>query len=354
MRLTSRVVGVAGVAWSLVVAWQATSSATGRRDEGEFRAPGLLSQTGLYRAGSTTAIAPGNRPFAPQYPLWTDGAVKRRWVSMPQGAVIDGVDETAWVMPVGTRFWKEFSFGGRKVETRFLWRASADRWVLASYVWNEAGTEATLAPERGVPGAADLGGGKRHSVPATSDCLACHGTRPGPLGFNALQLSPDRDPRAIHAEPLTPGMLTLDTLAGEGTLVGARADMLTRPPRIVTAAPETRAVLGYLLANCGSCHNGRGEISALGPTIRPVDLLTDGDRVARSLVNQRTTWQVPGAEHTTSVVVNVQDPQLSALLVRMRSRRPSSQMPPLGTVVRDDEAVTAITEWVGLQARSTP
>ena len=34
------------------------------------------------------------------------------------------------------------------------------------------------------------------------------------------------------------------------------------------------------------------------------------------------------------------------MLVRMRSRRPSSQMPPLGTVVRDEEAIDAITKWI--------
>ena len=34
--------------------------------------------------------------------------------------------------PVGTRFWKEFTFNGRKVETRFLWRASAGRWIFAT------------------------------------------------------------------------------------------------------------------------------------------------------------------------------------------------------------------------------
>ena len=30
----------------------------------------------------------------------------------------------------------------------------------------------------------------------------------------------------------------------------------------------------------------------------------------------------------------------------MRSRRPSSQMPPLGTVVRDQAATDAIARWI--------
>jgi hypothetical protein len=34
------------------------------------------------------------------------------------------------------------------------------------------------------------------------------------------------------------------------------------------------------------------------------------------------------------------------MLARMRSRRPSSQMPPLGTVLRDQEAINAIERWM--------
>ena len=30
----------------------------------------------------------------------------------------------------------------------------------------------------------------------------------------------------------------------------------------------------------------------------------------------------------------------------MKSRRPSSQMPPLGTVVQDDEALRLVQRWI--------
>src|SRR5688572_32361899 len=98
-------------------------------------APALLSETGLYGGEGTTRIDPLNRSFSPQYPLWTDGATKRRWVRLPQGAAIDASQVSRWEFPVGTKFWKEFSFDGRKVETRLLWRVSVDRWVFATYVW---------------------------------------------------------------------------------------------------------------------------------------------------------------------------------------------------------------------------
>src|SRR6476659_1959473 len=110
----------------LVVVAAARISGAGPTAGAPPPAPGLLSQTGLFAGGTT--VDPRNRPYSPQYPLWTDGAVKARWIRLPDGAAIDARDEDQWRFPVGTKFWKEFSFGGRRVETRFLWRARADTW----------------------------------------------------------------------------------------------------------------------------------------------------------------------------------------------------------------------------------
>lgn len=309
--------------------------------------PRRLSETGLYLPNRPGAVDPRNRPFAPQYPLWSDGLAKKRWVYLPPGTTIDATNVFGWNFPIGTRFWKEFALDGRKVETRFLWKAAVDRWVFASYVWSEDGVDAVLAPEDGVPDVIEVALGRRHSIPSRNDCGACHAnSEVRPLGFNALQLSTDRDPNALHAEPLQPEMLTLRQLVEEGVLAPEPKDLLTDPPRIRTANALTRSVLGYLATNCGACHNGRGDIAAAGPTIRHEDLLKDGDAVARNLAGQLTSWQIPGVAEGSSVLVHPGAPELSALVVRMRSRSPSSQMPPLGTVVRDQKAVDAIAEWI--------
>jgi hypothetical protein len=140
-------------------------------------------------------------------------------------------------------------------------------------------------------------------------------------------------------------MMTLATLVEEKRFEGASADIMARPPRIMTSNPRTRSVLGYLVANCGSCHNGRGEIAALGPVLRYDQLVKDADAVAATIVGQPTKWQVPG-RNEGSVLIDPSSADQSALLARLRSRSPSSQMPPLGTVVRDAEAVQAVTDWI--------
>src|SRR5688572_31053294 len=52
--------------------------------------------------------------------LWADGATKRRWLFLPDGAQIDSADPDHWRFPAGTRLWKEFTRDGVRVETRIM------------------------------------------------------------------------------------------------------------------------------------------------------------------------------------------------------------------------------------------
>jgi len=323
--------------------------------------PRLLSETGLYAGKGTDVIDARNRPFSPQYPLWSDGAAKSRWVRLPEGATIDARSIDRWDFPAATRFWKEFRFGGRKVETRFLRKNGDGSWTFASYAWNEAQTDAILAPEDGLPNVAEIAPGKMHSIPAVTECRACHDSD-GPvsgfsrtriLGFSALQLSTDRDPAAPHAEPLADDMITLRTLVDEDRLEPARPELVATPPRIQAPDARTRSVLGYLSTNCGSCHNEESSIANLGLLLKGQGVGAGrlrqgfGAQGFSRLVGQATSkWEIPHAPEGASQYVSPGAPDLSAILVRMKSRRPSTQMPPLGTVLHDKEAVGLVTEWI--------
>jgi hypothetical protein len=325
-------------------------------------APPRLSETGLYAGEGTTRVDPRNRPFSPQYPLWTDGAAKRRWIRLPEGSAIDATNLSRWEFPIGTKIWKEFSYDGHKVETRLLWRVSTEQWVFASYAWNQQQTEATLAPEGGIADIAEVAPGKFHSIPAITDCQACHtSSRTEVLGFDALQLSDDRDPNAPHAEPLTREMITLRTLTEENLIVPKRTGLVTTPPRIEATTPEGRAALGYLSANCGHCHNRESSIASLGlilkhslpgSGIREPGSNTGSNACTAALsttVGQRGHWVVPEAQEE-SRIINPGKPESSALIRRVKSRRPLSQMPPVGSVLVDRTAVDLLTSWV----RSNP
>jgi hypothetical protein len=163
------------------------------------------------RLADTGIDAPGVVAFTPRYPLWSDGAEKRRWLYLPPGSAIDTSNPDAWEFPRGTRAWKEFRHAGRRIETRYIERLADGAWRYATYVWNAAGSEARLARAEGEPG-------PLYRIPSRGDCLACHEGAPVPiLGYSAVQLHGELDP-----------------------------------------AP------GYLHGNCGHCHNDAGPLAEVG------------------------------------------------------------------------------------------
>jgi hypothetical protein len=96
--------------------------ASGSASDDASSLPIHLADTGLFAPGSIEVIASGVRPFVPQYPLWSDGAAKRRWFFIPEGASIDASNPRRWGLPRGSRLWNELSIGGRRGETRMLWK----------------------------------------------------------------------------------------------------------------------------------------------------------------------------------------------------------------------------------------
>ena len=205
--------------------------------------PPTLRDTGLYSNWAARIVAPDNLPFSPQYPLWSDGAQKSRWLYIPKGTFIDGSNVDVWVFPVGMRVWKEFRFG-RRAETRLIER-SRTGWQYATYAWNEDETEAALVPEGGIRYSVPIRDGVRHAIPSRADCRACHEGGPARLlGVTALQLSPDRDPNAPHAEPLPPGAIDLTTLVSRGLLRGTPAQILRSEQRVHGPAVGARDRFG--------------------------------------------------------------------------------------------------------------
>jgi len=293
--------------------------------------PDLLSEAGLYEADMET-LAPGVRPFRPQFQLWTDDAAKRRWIWLPEGEQIDTTDMEYWQYPIGTRLYKEFVRDGVRVETRVIEKRPNGGWWMLAYQWREDQTDADAVPE-GVNDAS----GTPHDIPSEEQCQTCHLRMPDKaLGFSAIQL-------AHTTEPDDPTEWTLTRLAAEGRLT-------TTPPTIQLPGDETdRQVLGYLHGNCGHCHHPRSSVNSR------VDLRlwlrTDALDSVEGTPTYETTVGVgldlpedgpPGP--TVRIVPG--DPAASALFVRMDSRGPEYQMPPLGTEDVDPTARALLETWI--------
>ncbi|MFN0304422.1 MAG: hypothetical protein ACKVQU_29150 [Burkholderiales bacterium] len=266
---------------------------------------------------------------------------------MPPGTAIDASDPDAWAFPRGTKLWKAFALGDRPLETRFIEHQADGTWRFATYVWNDAGTDAVLAPARGVTLTGVSGAPRgRYVVPSRGDCLVCHGSAPVPvLGFAALQLSPDRDPKAVGAPPMRQGDADLRSLVKQGVLRNPSPKLLATPPRIPAATPTERAALGMLHGNCAHCHNTSENRVPLALTraqgvADPIGRYQD---VLRTTVNARSRWRAPHDESDTGVQVVVPGrPASNVLAIRMESRHAATQMPPLGTELPDAASVELI------------
>jgi hypothetical protein len=305
-------------------------------------APPRLSGTGLWADPDARTIADGVLAFSPQYPLWTDGAAKRRFIRLPPGAAIDASDPDRWSFPPGTRVWKEFSFG-RRVETRYMERGADGTWTYATYLWTPDGGDAVLAPARGLRAQLVLPG-LRHDLPGVEDCKACHEGGLSPvLGFSALQLSPDRDPLAPHADPPGATWVDLAWLAARGLVRGLPAGSAAAAPRVSAPTARGRAALGYLHGNCASCHNTRGPLASLGLDLEQ-RTASAPRRVLPTAVGAPSRFQLPGEEAWLRIAPG--SPERSVLQHRISTRNPIAQMPPLGSYAVDEEARALVERWI--------
>ena len=343
---TRRATGLARVL-AAVIALAAVAPAV-PQDDGDAL-PQRLSGTGLFVAGSAAQVRDDVLSFTPQYTLWSDGADKRRWIRLPAGSTIDASAPDAWSFPPGTQLWKEFSHQGRRVETRYIERQRNGLWRYATYVWDEQGTDALLAPARGIvalPVAAAPQG--RYDIPSRADCTTCHeGAATPVLGFSALQLSADRDPLAAHAQAPAAGDLDLERLVTQQLVRNLPAALLQRPLRVPAASATERAALGYLHANCGHCHNRSGA----GAPVRLTLAQSASDPAASRAQTLASAVGVAGRYRTSgfaadAALVAPRAPERSVLVARMRSRHAQSQMPPLGTRITDDEGLALVEQWI--------
>ncbi|HSO39412.1 MAG TPA: hypothetical protein VLT33_43090 [Labilithrix sp.] len=296
-------------------------------------APDDLRCTGLYADVAAKTLSPRARAFAPAVILWSDGAEKSRWVDLPDGAAIDTTSMDEWRYPVGTKVWKEFKVNGRRVETRFMQKVRADRWVQAAYVWSA--DEARASRSEGAQ--LDLGGGATYLVPKSSECNDCHkGKKDKLLGFEAISL----------AQPGASG-LTLGALAAEGRLSAPPAQTTIPVPNDATG--RSAAALAWLHVNCGtSCHTGTSTATAYGTGLRlriGWDELSGKPPGEWEAVRSTVGVAIKSPKWAGETRITAGDPGRSTLL-RLLGQRGDEQMPPIGTRVIDEAGKRAVEAWI--------
>lgn len=289
----------------------------------------LLSQTGLYEDIAAQVLSGSALPYQPAYPLWTDGASKRRWVILPPGETLDTADMDRWRVPVGTKFFKEFSVEGRRIETRLVERLGPgeDDYFMGAFLWQEDGLDAAYVQE-GQRNAL----GTDHDVPRAVKCWDCHEGEPGRIiGFSALQLSHQGSG------------VTLDSLVQDELLSHPPAADTTFP---VPGDPTSAAAIGYLHANCGHCHNELGKAYADVDMVLRLGVAENDPGASRLYQTTLSVGLEKWAVEPYTLRIDPGVPGLSAVLARMGRRGGLDQMPPIGTEVVDNSALSIVEAWI--------
>jgi uncharacterized repeat protein (TIGR03806 family) len=290
--------------------------------------------------------ADGVVPYQPASSLFTDYALKKRFIWMPPGvkASYDG-DHNLLVLPVGTALIKTFYYNNvqpsgatRIIETRVMIRKSSG-WIFAEYVWNAAQTEATLDMlgsytdvswlQNGTPKATT------YRIPSETECLICHkdnGTAI-PIGIKPQNIN--------WSYPYSDGSQNqLLKLIEQGYLEN------NLPANIVSTIdyadenyPLRLRLRSYLDANCAHCHRQNSHCD-----YRPLRLA-----FSETVLGQNMGICVTPDETLDPSLIEIIVPgnvNKSMMHFRLSSTSESNRMPLLGRTIVHEEGVQLLTDFI--------
>ena len=280
----------------------------------------LLSGTGCVDPTDPSQPAAGLIPYQVQVPLWSDGALKTRYLALPEGTQVTVQPDGDLELPIGTVAVKAFTTpDGQRLETRLMVRHDDGGWAGYTYVWRDDQSEADLAPGAVTIESADW------QVPSRTQCLDCHTTAAGgALGLELRQLNGEM---IYAATGRTANQIETWNHIG---LFSAGSETTSDWPSLATDG-----VRGYLHSNCSNCHRPGTPVPA------DMDLRFDTPLSAMGVCNVR-----PTRDETTDLRLLAPGAPARSLLSIRTQDLGTARMPPLGTKVVDTAAVMTIDQWI--------
>jgi uncharacterized repeat protein (TIGR03806 family) len=317
--------------------------------------PLTLSATGVFN--NTPEMVPTKCliPYAPIAPLWSDGAVKTRYLSVPNSG---GPDMPAqqigfaangeWTFPAGTVFVKTFQLltnqsdpeSLRRLETRLLVRDTNGAVYGVTYKWRPDNSDAdllTTSLTEPIPITTPTGVITQNwYYPSPADCLACHTAVANyVLGVKTRQLNTsfgypsgvtDNELRALNHVGL------FDPAFSEASIpTFTNLFNLTN----LSATLESRA-RSYIDANCAQCHRPGGTGTSF-------DARYDTPLASQNLINSPVLGNLG---YDNAAVIVPHDIWRSILYDRMDTVDPTIKMPPLARNTIDTNAVQVTAAWI--------
>lgn len=298
-------------------------------------------------------------PYEPSSSLFTDYALKKRFIWMPGGTKASyDTDDKVLNFPVGTVLIKNFYYNTiqpgnttKILETRLMIKKSTG-WIFAEYLWNDAQTEAEL-----VTGADFASGTSKnisfkkengdiittdYRIPSETECLACHklDNKPIPIGVKPQNLNGTYNySNGIKNQ--------LQKLVDEGYLQSYPSNIVSTVNYKDTSKPLDIRLRSYIDINCAHCHqeNARCDYRPIRLSFSQTTNLTNigvcvmADEPLGSSLERIIT---PG------------NPDKSVMHFRLSSINENTRMPLLGRTIVHDEGVELMKQWISSLNQSCP
>jgi PA14 domain/Chitobiase/beta-hexosaminidase C-terminal domain len=325
---------------------------------GPAQFPKLLSGTGAFIDTPSFTVDPGLIAFTPKVPFWSDGAIKHRWMGIPDsgGAItpqyqIGFSQDGTWSFPVGSVFVKHFDFRTnetdnslpRRLETRVLAYLGGGVVTGATYKWRADGSDADLVTASQTENLLITSAtGIRTQAwyyPSPADCLICHTVPAGGI----LGASKTRQLNSTNYFPAT-GVVDnqIRALNHAGLLYPALSESAIAHLPTLAQTGDTNASVefrarSYLDVNCSYCHQPGGTGRA------QFDLRITTPLAGANLVNGPvvSNFGLPGAK-----AISPGDELDSIVYHRINTVEPLAKMPPLGRNMVDPAGVAIIGQWI--------
>ena len=310
---------------------------------GAFAFPPVLSATGAFSDLSTLTPVTGAIPFTVNSPLWSDGAVKTRWVAVPNDGPPYTSDEQIsfapvgeWSFPNGTVFIKHFELqvneitGARKrLETRLLVRNQDGAVYGVTYKWRADNSDADLLPgalDEDIPITTSSGATRiqKWSYPSRGQCLVCHNSAANyVLGLKTHQMNGNF---TYPSTGRTDNQLRTFAHVGLLNPTPNEADIpnfLKAVSISDTTATVQHRMRSWIDSNCSQCHRPGG----IGPAYDA--------RFYTPLENQDLINNVVYFRNIDGSPLYQRDNALDG-----------SKMPPLAKNVVDEVAMANLRQWI--------
>uniref|UniRef100_UPI00105D1F40 PQQ-dependent sugar dehydrogenase n=1 Tax=Paraglaciecola marina TaxID=2500157 RepID=UPI00105D1F40 len=287
--------------------------------------PTTLSATGCVNIHSPFESIGDLVPYEVTTPLWSDGAEKHRYISVPDGETVTGT--TDFDYPVGTTFVKTFSFDGVPHETRLMVLHDTG-WGAYTYQWDWENKEAYLLYDALET---ELDNGLTWTYPSRANCFACHTeVAERVLGFEALQLNRDRS---------SDGQAQIEWLGESGILFDYLTIDLTSSLSSITDedASYTDRMKSYVHANCSYCHQPEGTAQAA------IDFRYDTALADMGICDADALYDLDSQPSLTKIVDSTD--YLNSILYWRIAATDDEKMPPIGRDLVDEDFLQLLVDW---------